>query len=60
MKATTKNLKYYIESVSDSGITYFQVVRRKDEAILFANRSLSLVADRLYNPRYKDGSEVIL
>jgi hypothetical protein len=56
----TENSKYYIESVSNNGTTYFQIVRRKDEAILFANRSLSLVADRLYNPLYKDGSEVIL
>ena len=51
---------YYIECVTNNGTTYFQVVRRKDEAILYANQSLSRVADRLCNPLYKDGSPVIL
>ncbi len=55
-----ENSKYYIELVSNNGLSYFQLVRRKDEAILYSNQSLSRVADRLYNPVYKDGSKVIL
>jgi len=51
---------YYIEFVSNNGTSYFQLVRRIDEAILFSNVSLSLVADRLYKPTYKDGTPVVL
>ena len=52
--------KYYIEPVSNNGITYFQEVRRADKAILYANVSLSRVADRLCNPVYEDGTPVQL
>ena len=55
-----KNSKYYIELVSVDGVSFFQVVRRRDKAILFADRSLARVADRLYAPVYKDGSGVVL
>lgn len=51
---------YYIELVSNNGSSYFQVVRRKDKAILFANVSLHLVADKLYLPTYEDGTPVVL
>ena len=51
---------HYIELVTNNGITYFQVVRRKDEAILSAHKSLSCAADRLYKPTYKDGTPVTL
>ena len=52
--------KKFIECVSVDGTTYFQMVRRSDEAILYANRSLYNVADKLYKPTYRDGSKVIL
>lgn len=51
---------YFIEQVTNNGVTYFQEVRRRDGAILFSNQSLSLVADRLFKPTYKDGSPVVL
>jgi len=56
----TDQSSYYIECVTNDGLTYFQAVRRKDEYIYFANQSLSVVADKLYKPCYKDGSPVIL
>ena len=55
-----KSLKYYIELVSQDGTTYFQLVRFSDNAILFANASLQLVADKVMRPTWKDGSPVIL
>lgn len=55
-----KNSKYYIELTSNDNITYYQVVRRKDDAIIFSNRSLSITADKLIYPVYKDSSKVIL
>ena len=55
-----KNAAYYIEQTSNNGVTYFQVIRANDAAILYANQSLSKVADRLFKPVWKDGSPVIL
>ena len=55
-----KSLIYYIEQITNNGLTYFQLVRAKDEAILYANQSLARVADKLYHPTWKDGSPVIL
>ena len=63
MKATVKQMKdskYYIELVTNNGSTYFQIVRRSDEAILFSNPSLSTVADKLNIPVYQDGTPVKL
>ena len=57
---TTKEREYYVEMVTNNGVTYFQVVRRRDDAILYSSVSLSRVADRLYKPTYKDGTPVIL
>jgi hypothetical protein len=54
------NSKFYIECVSNNGMTYFQVVRRSDEAILSAYQSLTRAADRLCEPVYKDGTPVVL
>lgn len=56
---------YFIEMVTNNGVTYFQVIRRRDEAILFSNVSLARVAYRLFAntmclPTYKDGSKVVL
>jgi hypothetical protein len=51
---------YYIEFISNNGVSYFQLVRGKDDAILYANQSLARVADKLFNPVYKDGSRVVL
>lgn len=50
----------FIEMVTNNGVTYFQIVRRRDEAILFSNISLSTVADKLFHPTYKDGTPVVL
>lgn len=57
---TTKEREYFVEMVTNYGVTYFQVVRRRDSAILYSNVSLSRVADRLYKPTYKDGTPVVL
>ena len=57
---TTKEREYYIEMVTNNGVTYFQHVRRRDEAILYANVSLTRVADRIFKPTYKDGTPVVL
>lgn len=57
---TTKEKEYYVEMVTNNGVTYFQHVRRRDGAILYANVSLSRVADRIYQPTYKDGTLVVL
>lgn len=35
---------YKIETVSDNGLTYYQVVRKRDEAILYANNSIDNIA----------------
>lgn len=56
---------YFIEIVTNNGVTYFQIVRRRDEAILYSNISLARVAYRLFAntmclPTYKDGSKVVL
>ena len=56
---------YFIEQVTNNGVTYFQIVRRRDEAILYSNISLARVAYRLFAntmclPTYKDGSKVVL
>ena len=51
---------YYIEMVTNNGVTYFQVVRARDNAILYSNVSLSRVADRIFKPTYKDGTPVVL
>lgn len=56
---TTKERGYYVEQVTNNGVTYFQQVRR-DGAILYANVSLSRVADRIFKPTYKDGTPVVL
>lgn len=56
----TKEKAYYIEQVTNNGCTYFQVVRRRDEAILYSNVSLTRVADRIFKPTYKDGTPVVL
>ena len=54
--------KYFIEIAYSDNVTYFQLVRRSDRAILFANRSFSLVVGRLYAPVrvWEDGSPVVL
>lgn len=59
MKATAKKA-YYVEMVTNNGVTYFQEVRRRDGAILYSNVSLSRVADRIFHPTYEDGTKVIL
>ena len=51
---------YYVEQVTNNGTTYFQLVRARDEAILYSNVSLSRVADRIFKPTYKDGTPVVL
>ena len=51
---------YYIEQVTNNGTTYFQLVRRCDDAILYSNVSLSLVADKIDNPTYKDGTTIYI
>ena len=60
LKTKMEASKYYIELVTNSGSTYFQLVRRSDQAILFANPSLSTVADKLCRPVWKDGTPVKL
>lgn len=40
----TTNNPYKIESVSDYGMTYYQVVRKRDEAILYANGNIDNIA----------------
>ena len=57
---TTKEREYYVEMVTNNGVTYFQVVRRRDVAILYSSVSLSRVAERIYKPTYKDGTPVVL
>lgn len=52
--------RYFIRFVSGIGYPHYELIRRRDDAILFSNRSLSLVADKLYKPVYEDGSPVIL
>ena len=54
--------EYFIEIAHNDyiGYTYFQVVRKRDKAITYANRSLSKVADRLVKPIWEDGSPVII
>lgn len=39
-----RNNPYKIEMVSDYGKTYYQVVRKRDEAILYANSSIDNIA----------------
>ena len=56
----TKEKDYFVEMVTNNGVTYFQVVRRRDEAILYSNISLSRVADRIFKATYKDGTPVVL
>ena len=56
----TESRGYYVEMVTNNGTTYFQQVRRRDGAILYANVSLSRVADRIYQPTYKDGTPVVI
>ncbi len=51
---------YYIEMVTNNGFTYFQIIRRRDDAILYSNISLSRVADKVFRPTYEDGTPVIL
>lgn len=51
---------YYIEMVTNNGVTYFQVVRRSDDAIIYSNISLARAADKVFNPTYKDGTTVVL
>ena len=64
MKTQNTNQKerpaYYVEQVTNNGVTYFQEVRRRDGAILYSNVSLSRVADRILRPTYKDGTPVVL
>ena len=57
---TTKEREYYVEMVTNNGVTYFQLVRRRDGAILYANVSLARVADKIFKPTYKDGTPVVL
>lgn len=38
------NNPYKIEYVTDSGMTYYQVVRKRDEAILYANKHIDNIA----------------
>lgn len=40
----TTNNPYAIELVSDFGLTYYQVVRKADEAILYANGNIDNIA----------------
>ena len=56
----TKEREYFIEMVTNNGVTYFQVVRRRDEAILYSNVSLTRVADRIFKPTFKDGTPIVL
>lgn len=42
MKASTN--PYKVEIVTDYGMTYYQVVRKRDEAILFANKHTDNIA----------------
>ena len=51
---------YYVEQVTNNGVTYFQEVRRRDGAILYSNVSLTRVADRIFKPTYEDGTPVVL
>lgn len=44
---TTSN-PYKIEVVSDSGMTYYQVVRKRDEAILYANSLIDNIASFIF------------
>ena len=60
MKNQNTKKAYYIEMVTNNGVTYFQEVRRRDGAILYSNVSLSRVSDRIFRPTYKDGTPVIL
>ena len=46
---TTTNNPYKIEIVSDFGMTYYQVVRKRDEAILFANGEIDNIASFILN-----------
>ena len=39
----TTNNPYKIEKVTDSGMTYYQVVRKSDEAILYANGMIDCI-----------------
>ena len=57
---TTELRGYYVELVTNNGVTYFQQVRRRDGAILYSNVSLTRVADRIFQPTYKDGTPVVL
>jgi len=40
----TTNNPYKIEHVSDFGMAYYQVVRKRDEAILYANSNIDNIA----------------
>lgn len=40
----TTNNPYKIEIASDLGMTYYQVVRKRDEAILYANNNIDNIA----------------
>lgn len=59
-KQTKKERDYFVEMVTNNGVTYFQQVRRRDDAILYSNVSLARVADRIFKPTYKDGTPVVL
>ena len=43
MKNQNQTPTYYVEKVTNNGITYFQLVRGHDDAILYSNISLSRV-----------------
>ncbi len=60
MKKQNQIPAYYVEKVSNNGITYFQLVRGHDDAIIYSSTSLSRVANKVSHPTYKDGTPVIL
>lgn len=43
------NNPYKIETISSNSMMYYQVVRKRDEAILYANSNIDNVADFILN-----------
>lgn len=43
------NNPYKIETISSNSMMYYQVVRKRDEAILYANSNIDNIADFILN-----------
>ena len=45
----TSNNPYKIEIITDYGMAYYQVVRKHDDAILYANSNIDCIAEFILN-----------